>query len=70
MLNGEVPIEYLEVAVQAWMAAGMPDYASGLSSRMDEVKKGSNRPLARQTEPGKVSYRKPFVEFSEPLSSD
>jgi len=70
MLNGEVPIEYLEVAVQAWKDAGMPDYSKGLSARMDEPKTGSNRPLARQTEPGKVSYRKPFVEFSEPQTSD
>lgn len=28
MLNGEVPIEMLEVAVKAWMDAGQPDYVT------------------------------------------
>jgi len=29
MLNGLVSDETLETAVQAWMSAGMPDYANG-----------------------------------------
>lgn len=68
MLNGEIPIEYLEIAVQAWMDAGMPDYANGHSEPLGNVKKGLSHPPVRQKEPGKV-YRKPFVEFSEPLES-
>lgn len=68
MLNGEVPIDYLEVAVQAWKDAGMPDYANGRTiPHSEDVKKGLNRPLARQPEQkhGKL-LRKPFVDFSEP----
>ena len=34
MLNGEMPIEYLEVAVKAWMDAGQPDYANGDTTPM------------------------------------
>lgn len=44
MLNGEIPVEMLEVAVKAWMDAGQPDYANGLTEPMGSVKKGSNRP--------------------------
>lgn len=44
MLNGEVPIEYLEVAVKAWMDAGQPDYAHGLTARMDVFKKEFQNP--------------------------
>lgn len=29
MLNGEIPVEMLEVAVKSWMGAGQPDYANG-----------------------------------------
>jgi hypothetical protein len=29
MLNGEIPIEMLEVAVLAWKDAGQPEYAKG-----------------------------------------
>jgi len=29
MLNGDVPLETLEVAVELWKQAGMPDYANG-----------------------------------------
>jgi len=28
ILNGEMPVGYLEVAVQAWMDAGQPDYVN------------------------------------------
>ena len=31
MLNGLVPVETLMTAVKCWMAAGMPDYANGLT---------------------------------------
>lgn len=34
MLNGEVPVEMLEIAVQAWQDAGMPDYAHGETARL------------------------------------
>ena len=53
MLNGEVPIEYLEVAVQAWMDAGQPDYAKGLTARMDGSKKECRNP---QTLPEPVRH--------------
>lgn len=68
MLNGEVPIEYLEVAVKAWMDAGQPDYAHGLTARMDGIKKGSQSP---QTLPEPVRHwqdeplNAPFVRHSE-----
>lgn len=42
MLNGEVPIEMLEVAVKAWQDAGMPDYANGHTEPMGKLKKGLN----------------------------
>jgi len=31
MLNGLVPVDSLMTAVKCWMAAGMPDYANGLT---------------------------------------
>lgn len=34
MLNGELPMETLELAVKLWMEAGMPDYAHGSSEPM------------------------------------
>lgn len=67
MLNGEVPIEYLEVAVKAWQDAGMPDYASGLTVPY-EPKKECRNP---QTAPEPVRHwqdeplRAPFVRYSE-----
>ncbi len=65
MLNGEMPVEYLEVAVQAWQDAGMPDYSHSLAIPLcEEIKTGLNRHPARQ-EPTRLPYRKPFVVFSE-----
>jgi hypothetical protein len=32
MVNGLIPDEVLEIAVRAWMDAGMPDYANGLTN--------------------------------------
>lgn len=68
MLNGEVPIEMLEVAVKAWMDAGQPDYANGLTARMDGVKKGLNHPQTL-VEPVKhwqdEPLNAPFVRHSE-----
>lgn len=69
MLNGEVPIEMLEVAVKAWMDAGQPDYAHGLTARLDGVKKECRSP---ETLPEPVSHwqdeplNAPFVRHSEP----
>ena len=69
MLNGEVPIEYLEVAVKAWMDAGQPDYANGLTAPHEPKKEFRNpqRVLEErhvknwQDEP----LRQPFVRHSE-----
>ena len=62
MVQGVIPISFLEVAVKAWQDAGMPVYADGQTER--EVKKGCHR----QTHPQRVAhqelsscYRKPFV---------
>ena len=65
MLNGEIPVEMLEVAVLAWKDAGQPEYSTGQTARMD-VKKGSNHPqilpvVRWQDEP----LRPPFVRHSE-----
>lgn len=64
MLNGEMPIGCLEVAVQAWMDAGKPDYAN---SPADKVSKTGSR--SRQTlpevEPSQLPLRPPFVRSVE-----
>ena len=36
MLNGLVPVDSLMTAVKCWMAAGMPDYANGLTDPYKE----------------------------------
>lgn len=67
MLNGEIPIEYLELAVKAWLDSGMPDYANGRDTPYKEdIKKGLNRPLAHK-EPVEtpLRYRAPFSEHPE-----
>lgn len=69
MLNGEVPIAMLEVAVKAWMDAGQPDYANGLTAPHETKKEFRNpqRVLEErhvknwQDEP----LRQPFVRHSE-----
>lgn len=65
MLNGEIPVEMLEVAVLAWKDAGQPEYSTGSAERMD-VKKGSNhlqnQPVERWQD---APLRKPFVRHSE-----
>lgn len=67
MLNGEIPIEYLEVAVKAWQDAGMPNYASGLTAPYDPKKECRNpQTLVEperhwQDEP----LNAPFVRYSE-----
>lgn len=70
MLNGEIPVEMLEVAVKAWMDAGMPDYANGHTEPMGNVKTGSNRPQNPvEVEPSHGLYplREPFVRPVEPI---
>jgi hypothetical protein len=69
MLNGKVPIECLEVATQTWMDAGQPDYAHGLTARMDNIKREFRSPQTHH-EPLNVTLRKPFVDFSERNSCD
>jgi hypothetical protein len=68
MLNGEIPIEYLEVAVKAWQDAGMPDYASGLTAPM--VSKTEFRNPQTLPEPERhwqdEPLNAPFVRHSEP----
>ncbi len=70
MLNGEMPIEYLEIAVKAWMDAGQPEYSKGQAARMD-VKKGCQ---SHQIPPTKnwqeEPLRAPFVRPSEISSLD
>lgn len=70
MLNGEVPVEMLEVAVKAWQDAGMPDYANGHTEPMGLVKKGSNHhqnleAVAKPSD-GLLPLNAPFVRHSEP----
>ena len=71
MLNGEIPVEMLEVAVKAWMDAGQPDYANGLTEPMGNVKTVSNRPQtpAEEVKPSHGLYplREPFVRHVEPI---
>ncbi len=68
MLNGDVSIVELEAATGAWKDAGQPDYANGLTARMDLAKKERHRP---QTHPEPVSHwqdeplNAPFVRNSE-----
>ena len=38
MLNGEVTVEMLEVAVKGWMDAGQPDYVNGLTAPISSKK--------------------------------
>lgn len=67
MLNGEMPIEFLEIAVKAWMDAGQPDYAKGLTAQLDSKKEFRNpqtpvEPVKHwQDEP----LRAPFVRHDE-----
>lgn len=67
MLNGEIPVEMLEVAVKAWQDAGMPDYAKGLTAPMGIKKECQNL----QTLPEPVRHwqdeplNAPFVRHSE-----
>lgn len=67
MLNGEIPIALLEVAVLAWKDAGMPDYTNGQDIPYDEeIKKGSSRlPSAlhqeQELKPVNGTLRPPFV---------
>lgn len=67
MLNGEIPIEYLELAVKAWQDAGMPDYANGQDTPyLEEVKTGLNRLHSREEQlETKLTYRAPFSEHPE-----
>ncbi len=37
MVNGELPLETLECAIQVWMKYGMPDYAHGLTDPMKKT---------------------------------
>ena len=71
MLNGEVPIEMLEVAVKAWQDAGMPDYANGHTEPMGSVKKGSNHPQTPEqearTSDGLYPLNEPFVRHYDCL---
>ncbi len=68
MLNDEIPIAFLEVAVKAWQDAGMPDHANGRYIPLSEdIKTGLNRPLApakreQDLKPSGVEYRAPFVD--------
>lgn len=69
MLNGEIPVEMLEVAVKAWMDAGQPDYAHGLTAPQD-VKKEFRNPQRVLTEQNVKNWqdeplRAPFVRHSE-----
>jgi hypothetical protein len=50
MLNGLVSDETLETAVQAWMSAGMPDYANG---HTDPYKPPPENPMSRYRGNGK-----------------
>jgi len=50
MLNGLVSDETLETAVQAWMSAGMPDYANG---NTEPYKPPPENPMSRYRGNGK-----------------
>ncbi len=67
MLNGEIPIEFLEVAVKAWQDAGMPDYAKGLTA--PHVSKKECRNPQTPVEPVRhwqdEPLNAPFVRHSE-----
>lgn len=62
MLNGETPIELLEVAVNVWKDAGMPAYADGQTEM--EVKKGCRRQNHLSKQDWKQEpLRRPFVRL-------
>lgn len=50
MLNGLMPDELLEVAIQCWMAAGMPNYAEGLTEPYEPA---NDLPMSRYRGYGK-----------------
>lgn len=69
MLNGEVPVEMLEVAVKAWQDAGMPDYETGHTKPMG-IKKGFQNhqtpEKVEQPSDGLLPLNAPFVRHSDP----
>lgn|SRR6185503_8199803 len=71
MLNGEMPIAYLEAAVKAWMDAGQPDVAHGLTAPM-ELRKVYRHHGTPELIPHwqELPLREPFVRNSEISSQD
>jgi hypothetical protein len=67
MLNGDLSIEALEVAVKAWKDAGMPDYANCLTSPKEFKKECRNHQTLLELERNwKVEpLNAPFVRHSE-----
>ena len=66
MLNGDLPIDALELHARLWRDNGMPDYAHGEISPY----RGPQVPLKRKKElNGEVKegfqYQKPFIKFPE-----
>lgn len=60
MIQGVMPIAFLEAAVMAWQDAGMPAYADGQTER--EVKRGCRRQNLPSAKDWKQEpLRKPFV---------
>lgn len=63
MLNGEIPVEYLEVMVKAWMDAGQPN----LSGCQETPKTGcqSLRTEEKQKGPSNFDYQPPFFDLTQ-----
>lgn len=62
MLNGEIPIEYLEIMVKAWMDAGQPDE---VNCPEEETKTECHHQTSQQVDMPPLKLQPPFVHYPE-----